>query len=48
MVELIRRGLGQTDQTGYRVVTSEATGLPVVHFGRPITIEDVRALDDEE
>ena len=48
VVALIRKGLGQTEASGYRVYTSETTGLPVVQFGRPITIEDVRALDDEE
>lgn len=48
VVALMRKGLGQSDDPGYRIVTSEITGLPVIHFGRPITIEDVRALDDEE
>ena len=29
-------------------MTSARTGLPVVHLGRTITDEDVRALEDEE
>jgi predicted transcriptional regulator len=36
---LIRRGLG-SGHSG-EVVTSERTGLPVVHLGRTITTEDV-------
>jgi predicted transcriptional regulator len=40
---LVRQGLG----SGYpgEVVTSERTGLPVVHLGRTITTEDVRRLE---
>lgn len=47
VAELIRRGL---DRGGSRVrrYTSARTGFPVVHLGAgPITVEDVRALDDE-
>ena len=43
---LMRRGLGQ-GQAG-QVETSPRTGLPVVHLGRTITTEDVRALEDDE
>jgi hypothetical protein len=42
---LIRRGLGEGSQTG--VARSAVTGLPVVHLGRVITTEDVRALEDD-
>ena len=40
---LVRSGLRRP---GIEVRTDATTGLPVVHLGRPITIEDVRALDD--
>jgi hypothetical protein len=30
------------------VETSSRTGLPVVHLGRTITTEDVRALEDDQ
>jgi hypothetical protein len=43
---LMRRGLGQGQPSA--VETSPATGLPVVHLGRTITTEDVRALEDEQ
>lgn len=42
---LMRRGLG-SGQSG-EVVTSDRTGLPVVHLGRTITTEDVRQLEDD-
>lgn len=43
---LIRRALGAV--TEKEVSTSHRTGLPVIRLGRPITSEDVRALDDEQ
>ena len=43
---LMRRGLGQGQAA--EVETSPRTGLPVVHLGRTITTEDVRALEDDE
>lgn len=29
-------------------VVDKATGLPVFHSGHPVTLEDVKALEDEE
>jgi len=46
VAEQMRRGLGQGQDA--KVTTSARTGLPVVHLGRVITTEDVRALEDEE
>lgn len=50
-VDLMRRGLeGPRPPEGARgdaPRTSSNTGLPLVHFARVITVEDVRALDDE-
>lgn len=45
VAQLIRRAIG-TPGTA-RLTTSARTGLEVIHLGRPITNEDVRALDDE-
>ena len=47
--ELIRRGLDARpqDAEGSTVTVSADTGLPVLHSSRPITPEDVHALDDE-
>ncbi len=42
---LMRRGLGEGGAGG--LTHSAATGLPVVHLGKVITTEDVRALEDE-
>ena len=42
---LMRRGLGEGRAGG--LTHSAATGLPVVHLGKVITTEDVRALEDE-
>ncbi|MEZ5312020.1 MAG: hypothetical protein R2735_15805 [Microthrixaceae bacterium] len=42
--ELIRSGLGQRSVE----TTRSVRGLPVVSVGRPVTIEDVRSLDDDE
>jgi hypothetical protein len=46
VADLMRRGLGQGQDAD--VTTSARTGLPVVHLGRTITTEDVRALEDDE
>ena len=45
IVDLVRRGL--RDTTAQAVSRSERTGLPVVRLGTTITLEDVRALEDE-
>ena len=42
---LMRRGLGEGRATA--LARSAATGLPVVHVGKVITTEDVRALEDD-
>ena len=42
---LMRRGLGQ--ERPAEVGISPRTGLPVVHLGRTVTTEDVRALEDD-
>jgi hypothetical protein len=42
---LMRRGLGE-GRAAERA-HSAATGLPVVHLGKVITSEDVRALEDD-
>ena len=46
VADLMRKGLGQGQDA--EVTTSARTGLPVVHLGRIITTEDVRALEDDE
>jgi hypothetical protein len=46
VTDLMRRGLGQGQDAD--VTTSARTGLPVVHLGRTITSEDVRALEDDD
>ena len=45
--DLIRRGLagGKAGPSGVSV--DPVTGLPVLHLSRPITPEDVKALEDE-
>ncbi|MDR1294945.1 MAG: hypothetical protein LBK59_08320 [Bifidobacteriaceae bacterium] len=45
-VHLIRRGLG-TDR-GARVYVDPVSGRALLDIPRPITSEDVRALEDEE
>ena len=45
VTDLIRRGLRQGRTT--EISRSGRTGLPVVHVGRVITTEDVRALEDD-
>ena len=55
LVELIRRGLAQAPQAPQPVNTAArtgpridaATGLPLMHSARPVSVEDVRALEDE-
>jgi hypothetical protein len=50
VVELIRRGLEAQAPSAAGAATlsiSLATGLPLVHFPRPVSSEDVRALEDE-
>ena len=52
VAELIRRGLaqepaaaGQTSKAGLRI--DPGTGLPLIRSLRPVTDEDVRALEDD-
>ena len=52
VAELIRRGLAQAPQAagaaasrGLRI--DEGTGLPLIRSARPVSVEDVRALEDE-
>ena len=47
--DLIRRGLAlpSPNANAPTCTTSSVTGLPVLHSSRPITPEDVKALDDE-
>ena len=47
--DLIRRGLALPVRSANAptFTTSSVTGLPVLHSSRPITPEDVKALDDE-
>lgn len=49
VADLMRRGLGQAgiSKGTDRLTVSDRTGLPVVHLGKVVTSEDVRALDDE-
>lgn len=44
VAELMRRGLGLVDQP---LRSDTRGGFPVVRLGRPITSEDVKALEDE-
>jgi hypothetical protein len=46
VADLMRRGLGQGQDA--EVTISARTGLPLVHLGRTITTEDVRALEDDD
>lgn len=45
--ELVRRAL-QSDRPTYRMVRNPRTGFVGAGLGRPVTEEDVRALDDDE
>lgn len=50
VVELALRGLKaprQVAEEPAKYTISPVTGLPVYHSGRPITIDDVKALEDE-
>lgn len=52
VADLIRRGLAQpaapaNAEAGEPVRLDEATGLPTVRSPRPVSVEDVRALDDD-
>jgi hypothetical protein len=51
IVELARRGLDEpanaVAEETHRYRVDPETGLPIFRSGRPITIEDVKALDDE-
>lgn len=45
VAEILRRALLSDD--GPEVTQDAATGLPVVRLGRPITSDDVAALEDD-
>jgi hypothetical protein len=45
IADILRRSLLSDD--GPEVAQDTATGLPVVRLGRPITSDDVAALEDE-
>lgn len=47
LAELVRRGLGGPVDGGDMAITHR-DGFPVLRTGRPITMEDVRSLDDDE
>jgi len=50
VVELARRGLeapGRVDESPGIYEVSQVTGLPTFHSSHPISIEDVRSLEDE-
>jgi hypothetical protein len=52
VAELIRRGLAQDPSAGDSaakggVRIDKGTGLPLIRSPRPVTAEDVRALEDE-
>ncbi|MDQ4119381.1 MAG: antitoxin [Actinomycetota bacterium] len=46
VAELVRRGLGSPGEP--EIARDSLTGLPTLRLGRPITTEDVRALEDDE
>ncbi len=46
VADLVRRGLGRP--SGVTMAIDEQTGFPVLSTGVPITVEDVRSLDDDE
>jgi len=48
VADLLRRALGQGRSSGPEVVADPDTGMRVLRLGYPVTIDDVRALDDEE
>lgn len=45
--DLVRRGLAG-DRPAYRMRRNARTGFVGIEFGRPITDEDIRSLDDDE
>ena len=45
-MDIIRRGLGSSIPA-LEWTYSPVTGLPVFHGGKPLTTEDVRALEDD-
>lgn len=47
VADLLQRALAQ-DRPGYRMVRNPLTGFLGADLGRPITEDDVRALDDDE
>ena len=52
VADLIRRGLAPPSGTAGAVAATalqfdERTGLPLIRSPRPVTVEDVRALEDE-
>ena len=53
ILALARRGMkadcdqGRVGEDAAAYVVNPVTGLPVFHSARPITIEDVKALEDE-
>lgn len=46
IADLMRRGLRPVPDEPIRI--SPRTGLPVIHLGRVTTLEDVKALEDDE
>lgn len=48
VAQLMRRGLGDGPSLTPYFSISPVTGLSVLHLGRVITSEDVRALEDDE
>lgn len=51
VVDLALRGLAAPSavaESQAKYTIDEETGLPVFRSGRPVTIDDVRALEDEE
>ncbi|PZS20059.1 MAG: antitoxin [Pseudonocardiales bacterium] len=46
VADIMRRGLDQPNSD--EIVISPITGFPTIRVGRPITNDDIRALDDDE
>jgi metal-responsive CopG/Arc/MetJ family transcriptional regulator len=47
VVDAMRRSMAPTGP-GAKIEMNPITGLPLIYLGRPTTLEDVRALDDDE
>ena len=47
IADLTVRGLAQLDEPT-RIVLDDDTGFPTISIGRPITVEQARALADED